>query len=482
LILIDPLEEPLNHQTMKKIVIFLGPSLPITEAKDILDAIYLPPAKQSDLLSAVTTYKPDSIGLIDGVFLSLPSVWHKEILYAIAQGVAVYGASSMGALRAAETEAFGMVGLGEIYRMYASGELIDDDEVVMVHGTQETGYRPFSEPMVNVRATFRRARDEGVIDGNSCEQLTAIAKSIYFPERTFSAIFRKATTAGISPELIEEMANFVKTKYVDLKRKDAILLLETLRDLPEPLPQTEANFSLIRNQFFANLYNRDRTVLRNQTTVALGDIAGYAALNLPDFDEVNLHASNRALVQVLAEFLGIELSQEAVEKESGRFRSQHNLTEETAWTTWLAENDLTPEEFNQLMLEMARCRYLQNWLLMRKGNERNTKILLDELRLQNRYQDCADAVARREEIVREYYPNLTDEYIDDVPLSQLMIEHQRSTGCQVRLGDDWIKEAGFLDFELLKLELLRSHLARKVVQTVESGGLQTNHRGAEDAE
>jgi hypothetical protein len=467
---------------MKKVVIFLGPSLPIAEARDILDAIYLPPAKQSDLLSAVTTYKPDIIGLIDGVFLSLPSVWHKEILYAIAQGVAVYGASSMGALRAVETEAFGMVGVGEIYQMYASGELIDDDEVVMVHGPEETRYRHFSEPMVNVRATFCRARDEGVIDSSLCEQLTAIAKSIYFPERTFSAIFRKATTAGISPESLEEMAEFVKSKYVDLKRQDAILLLETLRDLPEPLPQTKPNFSLIRNQFFSNLYNRDRTILRNQTTVALGDIAGYAALNLPDFDEVNLHASNRALVQILAEILGIEISQDAVEKESRRFRSQQNLTEETAWATWLAENDLTPEEFNQLMLEMARCRYLQNWLLVRRGNERNTKILLNELRLQNRYKSCADAVAGREKIVREYYPNLIEEHVEDVPLSQLMIEHQRSTGCQVRLRDDWIKEAGFLDFELLKLELLRSHLARKVVQTVESGDLQTNHRGTEDAE
>jgi hypothetical protein len=43
---------------MKKNVIFLGPSLPLAEAKGILDAIYLPPAKQSDLISAVTTYKP----------------------------------------------------------------------------------------------------------------------------------------------------------------------------------------------------------------------------------------------------------------------------------------------------------------------------------------------------------------------------------------------------------------------------------------
>lgn len=453
---------------MKKIVVFLGPSLPVAEAKEILDAIYLPPAKQSDLLSAVTSYKPDIIGLIDGVFLSLPSVWHKEILYAIEQGVAVYGASSMGALRAAETDTFGMVGVGKIYQMYASGELIDDDEVVTVHGPEDTKYCRLSEPMVNVRATFCRAKDEGIIDNNVYEQLSAIAKSIYFPERTFPAIFRKAGAAGISPVKLDEMGIFVKTKYVDLKRQDATLLLETIRDLPENSPQVNPNFSLIQNQFFANLYQRDRTVLRNNITIPLGDIAGYAALNFTDFDEVNLQASNRALVQILAEILGIEVSQEAVDKESRRFRLQQNLTEETAFTNWLTENDLMLEEFNQLMVEMARCRYLQNWLLTQKGNERNTKILLDELRLQNRYKDCADAVAEREVIIQEYYPNLIEEYADKVPISQLMIEHLRSTGCQVKLRDDWEQEAGFLDFELLKLELLRAHLARKAIQNRES--------------
>jgi hypothetical protein len=451
---------------MKKIVIFLGPSLPLAEAREILDAVYLPPAKQSDLISAVTTYKPDIIGLIDGIFLSLPSVWHKEILYALEQGVAVYGASSMGALRAAETAEFGMVGVGEIYQMYASGELLDDDEVALVHGPEDAGYRPLSEPMVNVRGTFRRAKDEGILNQNLYEQLIAIAKSIYFAERTFATIFRKAATVGLSPENLEEMAIFVKEKYVDIKRQDAISLLQTLRDLPESLPELKPNFSLIRNQFFSSLYHRDRTVLRNNTTVPLGDIAGYGALHLPDFEEVNLQASNRALVQILAEMLGVEVSPGEIDKESQRFRSRHNITQETAFTNWLAQNDLTLEEFNQLVYEMARCRYLQNWLLTRKANEKNTKILLDELRLQNRYQECADAAARREQIVQEHYPNFVEENADDLTISHLAIEHERATGCRVRLYDYWIKEAGFLDFELLKLELLRSHLARKAMQNL----------------
>ena len=58
------------------------------------------------------------IGIVDGLFGNFPAVWHKEILFAIASGVEVSGAASMGALRAAELSRFGMIGSGRIYRMF----------------------------------------------------------------------------------------------------------------------------------------------------------------------------------------------------------------------------------------------------------------------------------------------------------------------------------------------------------------------------
>ena len=88
-----------------KSIIFLGPSLPVEEARQILDAIYLPPAGQTDMLTATVNCQPDVIGLIDGVFLQSLSVWHKEILYALDRGILVYGSSSMGAIRAAGGDA-----------------------------------------------------------------------------------------------------------------------------------------------------------------------------------------------------------------------------------------------------------------------------------------------------------------------------------------------------------------------------------------
>ena len=48
---------------------------------------------------------------------------HREILAAVRKGVRVVGASSMGALRAAEMDTLGMTGIGEVYRMYKAASL-----------------------------------------------------------------------------------------------------------------------------------------------------------------------------------------------------------------------------------------------------------------------------------------------------------------------------------------------------------------------
>ena len=60
----------------------------------------------------VALERPVAIGLIDGYFERVPSVSHKEILWAMSQGIVVIGAASMGALRAAELAPFGMLGVG----------------------------------------------------------------------------------------------------------------------------------------------------------------------------------------------------------------------------------------------------------------------------------------------------------------------------------------------------------------------------------
>lgn len=129
------------------IVAFLGPSLPASEARGVR---LLPPARQGDVWRALKL-RPRAIALIDGVFEQQPSVWHHEILDAIDAGVAVFGGASMGALRAAELHAHGMIGVGQIFRWYRDGALVDDADVALLHADREHAYRALTVPQVNVR-------------------------------------------------------------------------------------------------------------------------------------------------------------------------------------------------------------------------------------------------------------------------------------------------------------------------------------------
>jgi hypothetical protein len=444
-----------------RVLVFLGPSLPLEEARQILDAIYLPPAKQADLLSAAINYRPDVIGLIDGVFMQSLSVWHKEILYILDQGIRLYGASSMGALRAAETAEFGMIGVGEIYRMYAEGELQDDDEVALVHGQEEIGYRKMSEPMVNVRATIRAAQDRGLINGEDGARLTVIAKSIYFVDRTFPTIFARAAAEGMRADVLQRVQGFVSTNYVDLKAQDSIQLLKTIRDLPEQPYRPTKTFDFVCTYQFETLYNRDRLVHHGNVDIPLEAIANYSALHDPDFQEVNFNALNRILGVILARVVDIEVSKDDIDAEGQRFRTRHSLVTDEAFISWLGCNDLSREEFRALMKEIALCRRLHRWLLTARWMDRNTKLVLDQLRLENRYTEWADRAACHEQLVKAGQETL--DAVDQLRISmkELLADHQDWTDFQMDADVSiWAEDVGFHTRGNLKMELLRAKIAR----------------------
>jgi hypothetical protein len=210
---------------MPNAVVFIGPSLPLDEAKQILpDAEYLPPAKRGDLTDAVTA-GAKTIVLIDGVFFQDRAVGHREILAALRAGVLVYGSSSMGALRASEMDTLGMIGVGEIYCWYHDGTLIADDEVGLVYDPET--HAALSEPMVSIRATFARARAAKIIDDAGEKELLRACKAVYYPDRTYRRVIRDAE---IPAEQKTELAAWIKTNAVDQKRLDAIACLTAVRD------------------------------------------------------------------------------------------------------------------------------------------------------------------------------------------------------------------------------------------------------------
>lgn len=204
-------------------VLFAGPSL---HGADVgLDGIELrPPARQGDLHAAVQD-GATAIGLVDGVFGFVPSVWHKEILFALHEGVAVLGGASLGALRAAECHPFGMQPIGRVADEYVSGSRRDDGDVCLIHGPGELGFMPLSEPLVDVEATLAAMAEAGVATRGAIDDLLSAARRLHFVDRD---VDRLCAEAGH-----RELAATYRQHRVATKTRDALELVAALAALPD---------------------------------------------------------------------------------------------------------------------------------------------------------------------------------------------------------------------------------------------------------
>jgi len=209
------------------VYVFVGPTIGTDEASRELDATFLPPAAQGDVYR-IASEGARAIGIIDGYFENVPAVWHKEILWAMSQGVHVFGAASIGACRAAELHAFGMIGVGQIFELFLHGKLEDDDEVAVAHCPAEFGYRPTSVAMVNIRATLAAALASAIIAEPTRRKLERIAKDLFYPNRRYELVIKQAINEKLPGPELSHFADWLRSGAVDQKRIDALAMLRTM--------------------------------------------------------------------------------------------------------------------------------------------------------------------------------------------------------------------------------------------------------------
>jgi hypothetical protein len=360
-------------------IVFVGPTLAPHEAVKYLDCISLPPARQGDIYRAVRDRRPAAIGLIDGMFLDVPSVWHREILWALTEGVHVFGAGSMGALRAVELAPFGMRGIGRVYDAYMCGRwpgfdepFEDDDEVAVIHAPPETGGAPLSDAMVDLRETLLAAEAAAVIDEASRCKLAAAAKQLHFPDRSFDQL------AKFALEMLDEASAAVFTEWLTTnrifrKRLDAIELLQNMsafiRSNPGPfVPQFQFESALVWQAFITE-----------------GDRSDVAEQRVLEELRLEPHAWRRAAQAALCRREALWTVSTTREERSPRheldqFRRQRGLWMRMDMDAWLMENGLSSAEFERLIHEEA--------LLMEAASDqiaRLTSVMVDHLRLSGDY-------------------------------------------------------------------------------------------------
>lgn len=235
-------------------ILFVGPSLPDAPALCGSTIEVRPPAAHGDVLAAVRDGAA-AIGIIDGNFEHVAPVWHKEILFALENDVAFFGAASMGALRAAECDAFGMIGIGRIYQDYATGSRIDDADVALLHGPAELGYAALSVPLVNVDATLDRLASADAIDKSYVLRMRDIARTLFYKDRTWSTIIEQAGYEKDKEQLIQ----LIHAEAVDQKREDAIALVYHLLGFHSQSPAKRGDWVFRETSLWRSALNQPAT-------------------------------------------------------------------------------------------------------------------------------------------------------------------------------------------------------------------------------
>jgi hypothetical protein len=208
-----------------QVAVFIGPTLHPSEAAGLFKALYLPPIKRGDL--ALLPKSVCAIGIVDGEFYQSLAVSPKEILIVLERGVAVYGASSIGALRAVELHRHGMIGVGSVFRLFRAGFLDADDEVALSYAPHT--FKAVSDPLVNTRYALRAAVRRRILESSEASAIVGHLKNVYFPDRTRMALLILARDV-IGPERTGRLRDFLadqdlNIRTANVKRTDALRML-----------------------------------------------------------------------------------------------------------------------------------------------------------------------------------------------------------------------------------------------------------------
>lgn len=437
----------------ERILVYLGTSLSRSKAKAILpNAIYLPPAKQGDICSHVVNYNPTRIILIDSEFRQNLSPWHKEIVYAIQfPGLkAIYGAASMGALRAAELDFLGMVGIGKIYHWYRDGVTEDDSEVALSFaerdGPDGPQYYPSTIPLVDIRAGVEHYEREFAGD-----EIATRARE--FLER-LRGVFYMERTRDLCEKTWAEMCPDIPMPVIAQKAMDATT---ALRDYamyePEPIRKpTPDNLS----KFFQALYERDRRININGTAIPQQHIDAYVLLHNPEYERICWDSANQDLALMLCDHLCVTVTIDEIERENIRFQLRSEIKTPADFESFLSANGWTRHEYDRLIIANARIRKLQHANTVTKMYRRNTLAILNYLRTHQGFDYWAKLAVEAEQKIQA---SGVDDWLGvnlETPAFDLLAQHFEREGLELKCNnEEYLLETGFSNLTELGVALAR---------------------------
>lgn len=213
----------------REIIIFAGPSLNPDLKQKYPENQYKGPALQGDIAHATNCSSANIFVIVDGYYKSVPSIWHKEIIYANNKGKIVVGCSSLGAIRAAELDNYGMIGRGKVYQWYKNNEITRDPDVAVAHGPKEEDYISYTVPIVNIKASLKFSDKE--INEKDIEEVLQISREIFFEHRTMPSLLKRLKSSELRDK--EKICYILENKYIDQKKNDCTETIRWINSEPE---------------------------------------------------------------------------------------------------------------------------------------------------------------------------------------------------------------------------------------------------------
>lgn len=421
--------------------VFVGPTLDPADLPTVDGLQFLPPASLGDI-SRLCAHHPKVIGIIDGYFEQRPPVWHKEILWALESGIHVVGASSMGALRAAELCDFGMEGVGSVFGDFRDGRLVRDDEVAVAHTVEGDRYRATSEALVDIRATVEAAELAGIIDPAVGLDVVAAATATFYPERRWDSILDAALEQGTDTTAIGRLRGWVRDHAVGVKRRDALALIDRVIELCEDrVGPKSTTFVFSQTRYWAEMRGH---VDNDADLGGLADatpVLEELRLSHHDHDRVRQHALMHRLALRLADHENAWPAWAEVQEGVDDLRHARELYEPDAMAQWLHHNELDESDAGTLFLRKTRVERI-----VTQNSGRLNGLMLDVLKL----EDCYGALAER---ARSKHDLLSARGMNPPALDQLGLDEDGLIAWHcARVGlarpsapelDEWAEQLGF---------------------------------------
>lgn len=349
-----------------QIAVFLGPSLPRKQATALLKANYYPPVQKGDIYRIIPS-GVKTIIIIDGIFQNNFAVWHREILSAIEEGIQVIGCSGMGALRAAELEQFGMAGYGTVFELYRDGVIEGDDEVALLHGSEDAGFTPMSEALVNIRYTLQQAVKEQCINAQQADELICYASKLQYTGRSYWQLLTSPVVQNWNREDALRIEHYFRTHSLNLKMNDAIGLLRSCDTIVD-VAQSSIDSQLLYQEckpwrparFFLGGFYASWGVARGEEVV-------YKATQHPQLLEaMRTELSKRCFLLNWARQNHIGCPNSYIKTFIEKHEKVYGID---AKGTWLQANGLTSFLYKELLSERA----VADWLIHQKPNYFGTR-------------------------------------------------------------------------------------------------------------